>query len=290
MSRLLVFAAALLFSTGGAAIKWNTLTSWQVASFRSAIAAITLALVFRPSRGSFAKRQWLVAFAFAVTLISFVTATKLTTAANAIFLQSTAPAYLVVLSPVLLREHLKRSDLWLLLGVGAGMAMFFVAAEPARATAPDPMTGNVVALLSGIAWAFVVLGLRWVARKEEGSSSSMATVIAGNVLAFALALPFAAPVESFTMRDGAVLLYLGVFQVGLAYVCLTRAMRTVSAFEASTLLRIEPALNPMLTWLTLGERPAVLSIAGGATILLSTLINTWWKTYGPLRSTGSRAV
>jgi drug/metabolite transporter (DMT)-like permease len=106
----------------------------------------------------------------------------------------------------------------------------------------------------------------------------MATVTAGNVLACAAALPFALPVTSFMPGDGAVLLYLGVFQIGLAYICLTRAITKVPAFEASTLLLIEPALNPVWTWLILGERPAALSIAGGATILAATLLNTWWAT------------
>jgi drug/metabolite transporter (DMT)-like permease len=123
MSRLLVLAAALLFSTGGVAIKGNTLTSWQVASFRSAIAAVMIATVFPAARSGWTWRHLLVSLAYASTLITFVTANKLTTSANAIFLQSTAPAYLIVLSPLLLREHPKKSDLWLLLGVATGMAM-----------------------------------------------------------------------------------------------------------------------------------------------------------------------
>lgn len=278
MSRLLVFAAALLFSTGGAAIKGNTLTAWQVASFRSAIAAVTLALVFPYARRGWTRRHLLVSIAYAATLISFVAANKLTTAANAIFLQSTAPAYLIVLGPLLLKEHLRKSDLWLLLGVATGMAMFFIASEPARLTAPDPVTGNIVALASGLAWAFVVLGLRWVGRTDEGLHAGMATVTAGNVLTCLLALPFALPVSSVTVPDIAVLLYLGIFQVGLAYVCLTRAITKIPAFEAATLLLIEPALNPVWTWLLLGERPAALSIAGGATILATTLLNAWWTT------------
>ena len=278
MSRLLVLAAALLFSTGGVAIKGNTLTNWQVASFRSAIAAVMIAMVFPAARRGWTWRHLLVSLAYASTLITFVTANKLTTSANAIFLQSTAPAYLIVLSPLLLREHPKKSDLWLLLGVAAGMAMFFIAAEPARLTAPDPVTGNIVALISGVTWALAVLGLRWVGRTDGGLHAGMATVTAGNVLACAAALPFALPVTSFTQGDVAVLLYLGVFQIGLAYICLTRAITKVRAFEAATLLLIEPALNPVWTWLVLGERPAALSIAGGATILASTLLNAWWTT------------
>src|SRR6187551_39362 len=97
MHRLWVFAAALLFSTGGAAIKGNTLTSWQVASFRSLIAAVALALLIPSARREWTRRHLLVGLVYAVALILFVAATKLTTAANAIFLQATAPAYLIVL-------------------------------------------------------------------------------------------------------------------------------------------------------------------------------------------------
>lgn len=278
MSRLWVFAAALLFSTGGAAIKGNALTSWQVAAFRSLVAAIALALLIPSARRGWNRRHLLVGLVYAVALILFVAANKLTTAANAIFLQATAPAYLIVLGPLVLREHLRRSDLWLLLGVAAGMTLFFVASEPARATAPDPVTGNIVALLGGLAWAFTVLGLRWVARTDDGAHASMATVIAGNCVACVAALPFALPVEHLRTQDILVILYLGVFQIGLAYVCLTRAIRRLPAFEVSTLLLIEPALNPMWTWLIMGEKPALLSIAGGSIILAATLGNTWWAT------------
>jgi drug/metabolite transporter (DMT)-like permease len=278
MSRLWVLAAALLFSTGGAAIKGNTLTSWQVASFRSLVAALALALLIPAARRNWTRRHLIVGAVYSATLILFVAANKLTTAANAIFLQSTAPAYLIVLGPLLLRERLRRSDVWLLLGVAVGMALFFVAAEPPRATAPDPVNGNIIGMFSGVAWAFTVLGLRWIGRSDDGAHASMATVVAGNTFAGLLALPFALPVEHAGPGDLLVLLYLGVFQVGLAYVCLTRGIRRVPAFEASTLLLIEPALNPVWTWLIMGERPAVLSIAGGSVILASTLLSAWWAT------------
>jgi drug/metabolite transporter (DMT)-like permease len=278
MSRLWVFAAALLFSTGGAAIKGNALTSWQVASFRSLVAAVALAILIPQARRGWSLRHAIVGLIYAATLISFVAANKLTTAANAIFLQSTAPAYLIVLGPLLLREHMQRSDSWLLLGVAAGMLLFFIASEPARATAPDPVTGNLIGVASGVAWAFTVLGLRWLGRRDDGEHAAMATVIAGNCLTFLIALPFALPVRDVSAQDVLVLLYLGIFQVGLAYVCLTRAIRRIPAFEASTLLLIEPALNPVWTWLIMGERPALLSIAGGSIILASTLLNTWRAT------------
>jgi drug/metabolite transporter (DMT)-like permease len=276
--RLLVFASALLFSTGGVAIKYNTLTPGQVASFRSLVAAVVLVLLMPAARRGWTWRHAMAAVAYAACLITFVIATKLTTSANAIFLQSTAPAYLLFLSPLLLHEKLHRSDLFLLAGVGTGMAMFFIAAEQATTTAPDPFMGNMIALMSGVLWAAVVLSLRWLGRRDDGAHASMATVVLGNIFAFLGALPIALPVQRVTPVDGAVLLYLGVFQIGLAYVCLTKALQRVPAFETATLLLIEPALNPVWTWLFLGERPAPLAITGGAIILSSTLLNTWYKT------------
>lgn len=281
MKRLWVFAAAVLFSTGGVAIKGNELTSWQVASFRSIIAALAMALLLPAARRHWKWRHLLTGLAYAATLILFVRANKLTTAANTIFLQSTAPAYLIVLSPWLLKEHLRRTDVWLLLGVGSGMALFFISAEPARATAPDPATGNVIAVLSGVTWAFTVIGLRWLSRTgattASGADAGLATVVIGNLLATAVALPFALPVAHISVNDVAVLLFLGIFQIGLAYYCMTRALAQIPAFEAATLLLVEPALNPVWTWLILGEKPAPLGVLGGAIILTATLLNTWWQ-------------
>jgi drug/metabolite transporter (DMT)-like permease len=211
-------------------------------------------------------------------LILFVSATKLTTAANAIFLQSTAPLYLLFIGPVLLKEPLRRSD-WLLMGaMGVGMSLFFVSTERAVATAPNPALGNLLAAISGIAWALVVAGLRWVARGGGSDShAAIATVFAGNIIAFVAAFGPALPLPSVQWRDVLTLVYLGTCQIALAYVCLSKAIRHVPAFEASVIILVEPALNPVWTWLVMGERPSPLAIAGGAILLIATAINGWWQ-------------
>jgi drug/metabolite transporter (DMT)-like permease len=111
MPRLLVLSAALLFSTGGAAIKATALTGWQVASFRSGIAAVVLLLCMPAWRRVWHPRTLAVGAAYAATMILFVLANKLTTATNTIFLQYTAPLYLLLLAPWLLREPVRLSDL-----------------------------------------------------------------------------------------------------------------------------------------------------------------------------------
>jgi DME family drug/metabolite transporter len=272
---LLLVAAGLLFSTGGAAIKAASLTGWQVASFRSGVAAMVLLVAIPNARRKWHWRMTGVATAYAATLILFVLANRLTTSANAIFLQSTAPLYLLLLGPLLLHERIRRADLFYMLAVGAGLTLFFAGSDTAVATAPDPRRGNLLALASGVTYALMLTGLRWQGR-QGGGDSGIATVAAGNLIACVAALPMSLPLHNFTARDAAVILYLGAAQIGLAYWCLTRAIRHVPAFEATTMLQVEPAMNPVWTWLVHGERPTLWAIAGGAVIVAATLVNTWF--------------
>jgi drug/metabolite transporter (DMT)-like permease len=263
----------LLFSTGGAAIKATSLASWQVACFRSGVAALALLILVPATRAGWSRRLVPVALAYASTLTLFVLANKLTTAANAVFLQSTAPLYLLLLSPLLLHERIRRSDLALISAVALGMGLFFVGRETASLTAPDPMRGNVLAAVSGVTWALTVVGLRWLSGRAGASPA--AAVLAGNVMVCVACLPLALPVAHGAWQDAGVILYLGIFQIGLAYACLTRAIRHVPALEASLLLLLEPVLNPVWAWLVHAERPGAWALAGGAIILAASLAHTW---------------
>ena len=267
-ARLQLVCAALLFSTGGAAIKASTLTGWQVASFRSGVAALTLLLLVPATRRGWGWRPALVGVAYAATLILFVTANKLTTSANTIFLQATSPVYLLLLGPLFLKEPVRRRDLWVVAAVLAGLLLFFVGNEQPIATAPDPARGNVLALMSGVCFAVTIAGLRWLSRGT--SDVGLATVAIGNLIAFLWGLPFALPVESATTTDWVVMLYLGAIQIGLAYACLTRGLRRVPALEASLLLMVEPVLNPVWAWLVHGEKPSHWALLGGALIIGAT--------------------
>lgn len=282
-SRLRIVAAALLFSTGGAAIKASAFTAWQVASFRSGIAAVAVWLIVPAARRGWSWRTLLVAIAYAATLTLFVLANRLTTSANTIFLQSTAPLYLLLLGPLLLHERVTGRDVAVMGAVVLGLALFFVEPETASRTAPDPVRGNVLAVLSGVSWALTVLGLRWTARHagpDDGGAT--AAVVLGNLIAFGAALPLALPVTASTPASWAGILYLGVFQIGLAYVFLSAAMKHVPALEASMLLLLEPALNPVFSWLVHGERPGALAIGGGALILGATTLKSAWDARAPV--------
>jgi drug/metabolite transporter, DME family len=271
--RLLLVSAAVLFSTGGAAFKAASLTGWQVASFRSLVAALALLAIIPDTRRGWNWRMTPVALAYAITLVFFALANRLTTSANAIILQSTAPLYLLLLGPWLLHEPIRRRDLYFVAGVALGMGLFFAGRDASVATAPDPPLGNALALASGITYAFMLAGLRWMG-KHHGDSA-LTTVAAGNLMAFAIALPMALPILRVTAWDVLVVLYLGVIQVGLAYWCLTRGMRYVPVLEATTMLQAEPALNPVWTWLVHHEVPNTWAIAGGLLIISATLVNTW---------------
>lgn|SRR5579872_2040427 len=288
-NRLLLAAAALLFSTGGAAIKAATLTAWQVASFRSGVAAVFLLVALPEARRGWSWRIVPPAFAYAATLVLFVLANRLTTSANAIFLQSTAPLYLLLLGPWLLREPVRRSDWLCILAVAAGMVLIVSGGESAAATAPDPRRGNLLAVSAGLTWALTITGLRWLGRaapENAKGGAAMATVAAGNILGCLIALPMAMPVATPSAANAAVILYLGVVQIGLAYVCMTRAIRHVPALEATTVLLLEPAMNPVWAWLVQRERPGSSALAGGAIILAATLANTWRqaRVAAPLKS------
>lgn len=273
--RLQLLAAAALFSTGGAAIKATAFDGWQTASFRSGIAAAAVLLLLPAARRGWNRRVLLVGVAYAATMILFVLANRLTTAANTIFLQSTAPLYILLFGPWLLREPVRRRDLGFMAVVALGMVFFFVGAEAPVATAPDPFRGNLLAAASGVTWAGTVMGLRWLGRTAKGDEA-VATVAVGNLLACVIALPLALPVARVDTADVAIVLYLGVFQIGLAYFFVTRAMRRVGALEAAVILLAEPALNPVWAWLVHGETPGPWALLGGGVILGATLLKTWW--------------
>jgi drug/metabolite transporter (DMT)-like permease len=273
----MLLATAVLFSTGGAAIKGSGLSAMQLACFRSGIAAVSLLMFLPEARRRWTPRIVAVGCAYAATLILFVLATKNTTAANAIFLQATAPIYLLLLGPLLLHEPVRHSDVLVIAAVACGAILMFAGSPPVSATTPNPRLGNLFGAGSGLSWALTVSGLRVLERRVGVQGAAITTVVAGNVIAFLVCFPAAVPVRNLSFRDMATLLYLGVFQIGLAYFLMTRSIRHVPALEATTLLMAEPALNPFWTWLMQGESPGAAPLAGGVLVLAATLGGTWWS-------------
>jgi DME family drug/metabolite transporter len=289
--RLEVLGAAALFSTGGAAVKAVHLSGWPVACLRSTIAAAFLLLLLPQVRRLPSWRMLGVAACYAVTMLLFVLANKLTTAASTIYLQASAPLFVLLLGPWLLGERSRRGDLLSMAAIAGGLALLVTGLEPASATAPDPFRGNLLAALSGLTWGLTIMGMRGLgrgggkaggaARAEEGGeeaaprSDGIIAAFWGNVLAAGVALPMSLPLPAIRAADWLVIAFLGLFQIGLAYVLLTRGIGGVPALETSLLLLLEPVLNPLWAWLVHGERVGPRVLAGGALILAATLLNSW---------------
>ncbi|HJR17726.1 MAG TPA: DMT family transporter [Gemmatimonadales bacterium] len=279
-ARLQLLGAALLFSTGGAAIKAAAFDGWQIASFRSGFAVLALLAMVPATRRAFRQplrklgSLVLIGGTYAGCLTLFVLANRLTTAANTIYLQSTAPLYVMLLAPWLLKEPVRPRDIGFMLAVGFGLMLFFVGVDQPRRTAPDPASGNLLAVISGLCWALTVCGLRWLSGKP-GRGSPIAAVAWGNLMAFLLALPFALPLGSHSLAEWSLLAYLGVFQIAVAYVLVTSAIVHIPALEASMILLLEPVLNPVWAWLLQGEVPGIWAILGGAIILGATTARSW---------------
>ena len=256
---MLIAAAALFWSTGGIGIKGIADAALKVSFYRSLFAAATLFLIFR--REAIPRRWTSAAFLAAVVcyagcLTTFVVATKWTTAANAIFLQYAGAIWVLLLSPAILKEPLRRNDVAAIVVAIGGMALFFVGRFETRGSA-----GNWMALVSSFFFAGLILALR---REHE---SSKAAVVWGNVLLSIVLLPVLWNDLPLTTHSLLVLVLLGIFQIGVAYALFVRGLKYVSATQASLTGMLEPVANPLWVFLFLHERPSVFALAGGAIVL-----------------------
>jgi drug/metabolite transporter (DMT)-like permease len=254
---LLVAGAALLWSTGGLGIKFLSEPPLKIAFYRSATAALALFVLFRPRLW-----RWTPAFligiaSYAACLTTFVLATKWTSAANAIFLQYCGVIWVMLLSPLVLREPFQRRDAAAVGAAFSGMLLFFVGRFESRGFA-----GEAAALASSVFFASLVLALR----RERGAVAE-AVVTYGNVLAAVVLFPFVRGELAVGFPSAAVLTFLGVVQIGVAYALFVAGLKHVTATQAALVGMLEPVSNPIWVFLFLGETPSPFSIAGGAIVL-----------------------
>ena len=277
----MMVVTAILFSTGGAAVKLSALSAWQLAGLRSLVAALVLAALIPQSRKRWNGATLMVGLAYAATLVLFVHANKLTTAASTIFLQGTAPFWVILAGPLVLKERAKPRDLVLAAFMALAM-LLLLWNQSSQASAPNPLLGNSLALLSGASYSMVILGLRWL---TVGSSSSadahqgMRAVVCGNLLAGLGCAPGAwneggaaaiSRVLSENPWEVALVCYLGIFQIGFAYWLMAKAVRSLRAVETALLLLLEPILSPFWAGLAVGELPALGTWIGGVLVVLAT--------------------
>lgn len=260
---LLLLLTALFWSLGGVLIKsidWNPVA---IAGLRSLI-AVCLIAVIRPSvLRRFSWTSFFGGVAYTLTVVLFVVSTKLTTAANAIFLQYTAPIYIALLSPWLLQERVRRID-WILIGIAfAGIALFFCDRLSLEGT-----WGVIAALASGISYAWLTVLMR-----REKSASPEATVFIGNLMTVLVAAPAMWPPVNLG-HNWPWLIALGLVQLTIPYLLYARAIRHVRALDASLISMIEPILNPIWVMFAVGEHPTQWTIAGGAIVLGTSLLRS----------------
>jgi DME family drug/metabolite transporter len=266
---VLVLIAVLLWSTGGMFIKLATnLDAYQVTFFRSLLAAITVLIVTRKNG---LRINWFGVMAsciYATLLFLFVWATKHTTAANAIFLQYTAPVYILILAPFVIGEKFHLRDLLTVVFCIGGMSLFFVG----DLTIGD-YQGNIAALGSGI---FLGLYIMLLKHPRAAGMNSTITVIYGNFLLALLTLPSGiAAFPTMTSMDAAAVGFLGVFQIGISYILFIKGVTGgTRPLDASIIGFIEPLLNPVWVFLFVGERPSQWALLGGAIIITTVVVHT----------------
>jgi len=255
---------AFLWSTSGFFIKYLTISAFQISLYRSAIAAITVYLICllrgKKLKFEFDKISNLAAIFYAGILIMFVIATKMTTAANAIFLQFTAPIYLVVLEPVFLKTKFEPKNVITIIICIGGMILFFFGKLEIGS-----IYGNLVAIGSGICFAMFSLLLKYK-RVRHKSENTLNYVITGNALVAAIASIIIFPNFAITMNEGLILIYMGAVQIGISYMIFNEGIKYVSATESMIIATLEAIFNPIWVFIGIGETPSVYSILGGVII------------------------
>lgn len=269
-----ILLAAFLWSTGGLFIKSVSLDAFSVSLWRSSLAAVTIYVIYYYNRATIngsatARPSWfnfhtlLSSFFYALLLILFVVATKLTTSANAIFLQYTAPIYVLFIEPFVYKTKIRSADLGMVLISTAAMALFFVGKFDTSS-----IWGNVAALASGICFAVYAVLLKH--ERSDGGVRWRAVILGHIFIALSMlvlvALGITHPIPS--ANEALMLAYLGVVQIGIAYAIFTFGISHVRAIDAILLSMIEPVLNPVWVYFGIGETPTSYAIIGGIIILI----------------------
>lgn len=255
---MLLALAAALFSTSGLLIKLITIGPLALVGARSVVAALVIAAWLRRPRFIWTLPQVGGGIALAVTQIFFVIATRETTAANAIFIQYTAPVLVAIFGIWFLDERAQIHDWLTMAAIGVGLYLIFGGNFSFRGA-----WGEFSALISSVSFAWLFLFLR-----KQKDSSTTETVLLGNILAAVIGSPFLL-FESPTLADWGGILFLGVLQLGIPFIILSLAIKHLTAVETILIQTLEPILNPIWVFLVIREAPTPLELAGGLMVLLS---------------------
>ena len=255
---------AVLWSTSGLVIKlvdWNPVA---ITGSRSLIAAILLIVVTKRLRLPSSRAGWAAVVSYTLTMLTFVVANKLTTSANAIFLQYLAPAFVAVLGIYLLKEKLRLADWLILAGVMCGMVLFFL-----DRIGPGETAGNIISVVSGFFLALFIVFMRLDAvRSGGGDGRPIDNMICGHLLAACVSVPFviASPLPDLGSIAG--VLFLGLVQIGISSLFFAYGVARITAFSVSIITPLEPVMNPVWVYLIIGELPSVFAAMGGVLIVV----------------------
>ncbi len=254
----LLVGGALCWSLAGVLFKYVAWSGLAAAAGRGLIAALfLLAVSWRALRFTWSPLQLGAAAAYAACTVLFTLANKMTTAANAILLQYTAPVWIALLGAWLLGEHPTRADWATIAAVLGGLALFFYDGLQLH-----HLPGILVALASGLGFAVMTILMR-----KQKAGSALESIILGNFLSVLVGLPALWHAPALSAGGWTALLLLGVVQLGLSYLLYAKAIRHVTALEAVLIPVLEPILNPVWVMLTVGERPSRYALLGGLVVL-----------------------
>ena len=230
----LLVLTSILWSFSGVCTKFISWNGFAVAGIRGLIAALLLLIVNRRPRLPRSGFQVAAIFSYVGLVVLLILSTKLTTAANAILLQYTAPIYSAILGYFVLKEPVTRHDITVIVLVLIGLAVFLY-----DGLADGRMAGNLIALLSGVCYGAMNVFMRKCDKDAPADN-----IFWGNLLAFVLMLPFMGRPEITAVNIG-IILFMGIFQLGLAYILYSIAIPHVPALEATIITVLEPILNPV---------------------------------------------
>ena len=257
--------AALVWSTAGVLVKLLHQDAFTILFYRSLYAGLLFLAVFRKEAMQFDRRAFLISIFYAPLLICFVSSTKLTTAANAIFLQYIAPAIVLIVEPKLLGTKMKRYNMVTVVACLLGLSFFLFEQKGTG----HHWLGDGLALMSGFFLAGLILALSFSNR-----SGQMSGILLGNLWVVLVTLPAFLRSGPATTNEHLMLAFLGFVQIGLGYLLFTYGQRRIPALEGSLISMLEPILNPIWVLLWYGEKPALWSLIGGAVILTALMART----------------
>jgi drug/metabolite transporter (DMT)-like permease len=266
---LLVLAAALLWSTGGLAIKGVPLSGPVVAATRCLIAGLALLPLVRLGQVRWSRQVIALLLCYPLMSASFVMANKWTTAANAVAIQYTAPLWIFAVGAAQGKIKLSVRRIAAMVPIALGIVLFLL--EPAQGSS---LRGNLTAVVSGVGFAAVIMLFRALRHEHNYTLVSLANfATAAAVFPFIIATGSVRELGGLTAPGWLALIYLGAFNLGLAYVCYSAGLRRVSALKAATISLIEPVLNPIWVWLVLAEKPSGYGFAGAGVILVGVVLD-----------------